>query len=333
MKNYSVQQYQESDYANWNTFISQAKNATFLFHRDFMEYHNDRFQDNSLIVLYKDKWVGVMPANRVGNEVFSHQGLTYGGLVYSEKSKLTTIVNAFRAALSFLAANEIIKLYLKTIPSIYHTKPSEELQYALFLAEAKLFRRDSLSVIDLSQNYKISKIRKRGVQKGVCNKLFVKEEITFESFWNKILIPNLEEKHKAKPIHSIEEMDHLKSLFPNNIRQFNVYNGDEIVAGTTIFESQHVAHCQYISKYEKQEDLGSLDFLFHFLITDVFLNKRFFDFGISNESQGKKLNEGLSYWKESFGASTIVHDFYEIETANYTKLNSYFTTSNTSSKV
>lgn len=329
MKNYSVQKYQESDYANWNAFIGQAKNATFLFHRDFMEYHRNRFQDNSLIVLHKEKWIAVLPANIVGNELFSHQGLTYGGLVYNEKSKLSTIINAFGAILTFLDANKIEKLLLKTIPSIYHTKPSEELQYALFLAEAKLVRRDSLSVLDSSQEFKISKIRKRGIQKGITNKLVVKEEKTFKSFWEEILIPNLEEKHGAKPIHSVEEMDRLKSLFPNNIRQFNVYHNEIIVAGTTMFESKHVAHCQYISKYEKQEDLGSLDFLFHFLITEVFAKKRFFDFGISNELQGKKLNDGLSYWKESFGASTIVHDFYQIETANHSKLNSIFTKSNT----
>lgn len=333
MKNYSVQKYQESDYNKWNAFIGEAKNATFLFHRDFMEYHNDRFQDNSLIVLHKDKWIGVMPANRVGNQIFSHQGLTYGGLVYGEKSKLATIINAFRAVLLFLASNEIEKLYLKTIPSIYHTKPSEELQYALFLAEAKLVRRDSLSVIDLSQKYKISKNRKRGIQKGISNKLVVKEENAFGSFWEEILIPNLEEKHRAKPIHSVEEIGHLKNIFPDNIRQFNVYHNDIIVAGTTIFESQHLAHCQYISKYEKQEDLGSLDFLFHFLITEVFPKKRFFDFGISNELQGKKLNDGLSHWKESFGASAIVHDFYEVETANHSKLDSFFSKSNSSLNV
>lgn len=333
MKNYSVQKYQESDYNKWNAFIGEAKNATFLFHRDFMEYHNDRFQDNSLIVLHKDKWIGVMPANRVGNQIFSHQGLTYGGMVYGEKSKLATIINAFRAVLLFLAYNEMEKLYLKTIPSIYHTKPSEELQYALFLAEAKLVRRDSLSVIDLSQKYKISKNRKRGIQKGISNKLVVKEENAFGSFWEEILIPNLEEKHRAKPIHSVEEIGHLKNIFPDNIRQFNVYHNDIIVAGTTIFESQHLAHCQYISKYEKQEDLGSLDFLFHFLITEVFPKKRFFDFGISNELQGKKLNDGLSHWKESFGASSIVHDFYEVETANHSKLDSFFSKSNSSLNV
>ena len=324
MKNYSVKQYQESDYTNWNTFIGQAKNATFLFHRDFMEYHKERFEDNSLIVLYKEKWIGVIPANRVGNKIFSHQGLTYGGLVYNEESKLATVITAFRAVLLFLNANGIEQLYLKTIPSIYHTKPAEEIQYALFLAEAQLVRRDSLSVIDLSQQYDFSKIRKRGIQKGIVNGLIIKEEADFESFWNEVLIPNLEERHSAKPVHSLQEMKVLKSLFPTNIRQFNVYHNDKIVAGTTVFESETVAHCQYISKYEKDKNLGSLDFLYHFLITEAFADKRFFDFGISNESQGKKLNEGLSYWKESFGGSTIIHDFYEVQTVNHFKLENIF---------
>jgi hypothetical protein len=325
VKNFSVKQYQENDYENWNVFIGQAKNATFLFHRDFIEYHKDRFDDFSLMVFDNEKLVAVLPANKVGNEIFSHQGLTYGGLVINEKSKLTTVINAFRSILLFLKDNEIEKLHLKTIPSIYHNKPAEEIQYALFLAEAKLVRRDSLSVIDLSQKYDFSKIRKRGIQKAIANGLVIKEETNFESFWNEVLIPNLDERHNAKPVHSLEEIKVLKNLFPNNIRQFNVCHNDKIVAGTTVFESEKVAHCQYISKYENEENLGCLDFLYHFLITEVFANKRFFDFGISNEEQGKKLNEGLSYWKESFGASTIVHDFYEVETKNYDKLDSFFT--------
>ncbi|MFV8364858.1 GNAT family N-acetyltransferase [Flavobacterium sp. XS1P27] len=324
MKNYSVKQYQESDYTNWNTFIGQAKNATFLFHRDFMEYHKDRFEDFSLMVFEDKKLVAVLPANKVGAIVYSHQGLTYGGLVCNEQSKLTTVINAFRSVLLFLNENKKEKLHVKTIPSIYHSKPAEEIQYGLFLTEAKLVRRDSLSVIDLSQKNNFSKIRKRGIQKGILSGLIIKEEEVFESFWNEILIPNLNERHDAEPVHSIAEMNLLKNNFPQNIRQFNVYFNDKIVAGTTVFESETVAHCQYISKYEQDENLGSLDFLYHFLITEVFADKRFFDFGISNEDQGRKLNEGLSYWKESFGASAIVHDFYEVETVNHFKLENIF---------
>jgi hypothetical protein len=321
VKNYTVKLYQETDYEKWNDFIGQAKNATFLFHRDFMEYHKDRFEDFSLLVYENEKLVSVLPANRVNDVVYSHQGLTYGGLVYDEKAKLVSVIEIFKNILIFFNEKAVVKLHLKTLPAIYHLKPSEEIQYALFLAEAKLVRRDSLSVLNLSHENKISKIRRRGIQKAILNDLIIREEDDFEGFWNEILIPNLDKKHKAKPIHTLEEIHLLKNIFPDNIRQFNVYQNDKIVAGTSVFESKNVAHCQYISKNENQDNLGSLDFLFEFLIKEVFAEKQFFDFGISNENQGKKLNEGLSYWKESFGASTIVHDFYEVETINYGLLN------------
>lgn len=317
MKNYTVRLYHKNDYEHWNVFIGLAKNGTFLFHRDFMEYHSDRFRDYSLIVLDNEKWVAVLPANVVGNEVFSHQGLTYGGLVYNEKLKLAAVIETFKSILSYLNENKIEQLQLKLIPSIYHQKPAEEFNYALFLTEAKLVRRDSLAVIDLSKPYSISKTRKECIRRGVKNNLVIKEELNFKLFWEDVLQPNLDRKHQAKPVHSIAEIEMLQQKFPNNIRHFNVYQDDKIVAGTTIFISENVAHPQYVSGMNNKNELGSLDFLYHHLVTSVFKDKRFFDFGISNEEQGKKLNEGLVFWKESFGASIIVQDFYEVKTSIY----------------
>lgn len=317
MNKYTIKQYEPKDYKSWNSFVGKAKNGTFLFHRDFIEYHNDRFRDYSLIVLENEKWVAVLPANVVGNEVFSHQGLTYGGLVYNEKLKLASVIETFKSVLCFLNDNKIEQLQLKLIPSIYHQKPAEELNYALFLAEAQLIRRDSLSVIDLSLKPHIASGRNEGIFKGKKNKLEIKEVDDFEEFWNEILILNLAQKHQAKPVHSLQEMIKLKKFFPDNIRQFNVYENGIIVAGTTIFETETAAHCQYISGIAHKNELGGIDLLFHHLITDVFKNKPFFDFGTSNEYQGRKLNSGLSYWKESFGAGTIVQDFYEVKTSNF----------------
>jgi hypothetical protein len=317
VKNYTVKRYQENDYEKWNAFIGKAKNATFLFHRDFMEYHKNRFRDYSLIVLDEEKWVAVLPANVVDNEVFSHQGLTYGGLVYNEKVKLASVIEIFKSLLLFLNDNKIVKLQLKLIPSIYHQKPAEELNYALFLAEAQLIRRDSMAVLDLSKPYTITKTRKECIRRGIKNNLIIKEELNFKLFWDEVLEPNLNKKYQAKPVHTIAEIEMLQRKFSNNIRHFNVYQDDKIVAGTTVFISENVAHPQYISGMGNKNELGSLDFLYHYLITSVFKEKRFFDFGISNEEQGKKLNEGLVFWKESFGASIIVHDFYEVKTSNY----------------
>lgn len=320
MKNYTIKRYQENDYANWNAFISQAKNATFLFHRDFMDYHKDRFEDYSLQVFKGEKLVAVLPANRVENVVYSHQGLTYGGLVYGDKLKLASVIVVFKAILFYLNENEITKIQLKTIPSIYHNKPAEELNYALFLAEAQLIRRDTLAVIDLSKPILIAKGRKEGVKKGTVNDLKVKEVNDFDDFWENILIPNLEKRYQVKPIHSLQEITNLKRSFPENIRQFNVYCKDKIVAGATLFESENVIHSQYISADKNKNTNGSLDFLYHHFIEEVFKEKKFFDFGTSNENQGKNIKKGLSFWKESFGASTIVQDFYEVETINYSKL-------------
>ena len=320
MKKYTVKRFTENDYDNWNAFVSKAKNATFLFHRDFMDYHKDRFKDYSLLVYKNEKLVAILPANKDGECVYSHQGLTYGGLVYGEKLKLASVILVFKAILIYLNENGISKIRLNLIPSIYHSKPAEELNYALFLAEAQLIRRQTLSVIDSSKPILISKGRQEGIKKGILKRLEIKETNDFEEFWSKLLIPNLEKKYQSKPVHNLQEITSLKKHFPQNIRQFNVYDEGEIVAGATLFESENVIHSQYISAGKNKNKTGCLDFLYYHLIMGIFKDKKFFDFGTSNENQGKILNKGLSFWKESFGASTIVQDFYGVETANFSKL-------------
>ena len=295
-----------------------------MFHRDFMEYHQDKFQDFSLLVYKKEKLVAVFPANKSYKDVYSHQGLTYGGLVLKSDVKFDTVFQIFGELLEYLKACSVDNLFLKQIPSIYNSTFTEELQYLTFILKAKLVRRDTLSVIDLNRKLKISNNRLEGYKRGVKNQLKIVEEDDFELFWNTILIENLKRKHGALPVHSLAEITQLKKTFPKNIRQFNVYNGNKIVAGTTIFESEYVAHSQYISGDKNKNVLGSLDFLHLYLIREVFINKRFFDFGTSNENNGLQINKGLQFWKEGFGARTVTQDFYKIKTDNFDLLNNVF---------
>ncbi|WP_272023478.1 GNAT family N-acetyltransferase [Olleya namhaensis] len=282
-----------------------------------MEYHNDRFNDFSLLVFKGEKLVAILPANRVEDCVYSHQGLTYGGLVFKENLKLNSVLLIYKALLKFLNEAKISELQLKILPSIYNTLPNDEQSYIMFLLNAKLNRRDALSVIDYRQALKFSKDRLEGVKRGKKHGLVIKEEGGFESFWSTVLEPNLNEKHNVKPVHSLAEITALKTNFEKQIRQFNVYQNNQIVAGTTIFESKYVAHSQYISGNNQKNELGSLDFLHHYLITSVFNNKRFFDFGVSNINNGRQVNQGLQYWKEGFGARTVTQDFYTVDTNSY----------------
>ena len=321
MKNFSVRLYKKEDFNIWNSFLTDAKNSTFLHHRNFMEYHSDRFFDFSIMVFDADVLIATLPLNRVDSIVYSHEGLTYGGLILRSNEKLSSVLGIFKNILQFLEQNLIKKIVFKLIPSFYCDAFSDELEYCLYTSDAKLDRIDSLSTLNLQQPYIISKTRKESIRRGIKNNLKIVEEQNFDSFWHSILIPNLEQKHQVNPVHSIKEITYLKTMFPDNIRQFNVYDGAEIVAGTTVFVSKNVAHPQYISGNSAKNALGSLDYLYHHLITEIFADKSFFDFGISNENCGKNLNKGLLFWKESFGAQTVAQRFYSVETQNYKLLN------------
>lgn len=324
MDNYKVIKYSPDFYNKWNDFIKNSKNGTFLFCRDFMDYHKDRFEDFSLLVFKNEKLVAVLPANKVGQKIYSHQGLTYGGLILKKDVKFNIVIEIFFNLLCSLKESGFENLIMKQVPSIYESIFTEEIQYLMFVLKAKLIRRDTLSVIDLNNKLKISNNRQEGYKKAQKYNLVIKEEDNFESFWNTILVKNLKEKHNARPVHTIDEINILKKLFPENIRQFNVYNKDKIVAGTTIFESQNVAHSQYISGDENKNILGSLDFLHIHLVNEIFKRKKYFDFGTSNENNGLQINKGLQFWKEGFGARTVIQDFYDVKTSNYLLLNNVY---------
>lgn len=324
MNTYETRKYQPTDKTAWNNFVKKAKNATFLFHRDFMDYHSDRFQDYSLLVYSDGQLVAILPANLKNEVLHSHQGLSYGGLLLGRKATFQEALFSFKSVLAFLEKEGIALLNLKLVPKIYNLLPSDEMDYLLFLTKAKITRRDLSCCVFNGNPLKIeSSNRLRGIKKGLKNELKVVEEPNCDLFWKNVLEPNLKKVHDQKPVHSLEEINLLKSHFPNNIKQFNVYKDEEIVAGTTIFETSEVAHAQYISANELGRKTGGLDFLFNHLLQH-YSHKKYFDFGISNELQGMKVNKGLMQWKESFGGRGIVHDFYEVKTDNHHLLNDIF---------
>jgi len=320
---FTVKKYNSKHKSLWNNFVQNSKNASFLFYRDFIEYHQDRFEDFSMLVFKGEDLIALIPANKVDDIVYSHQGLTYGGIVLNDKVEFGDVLNSFQSTLSFLNQQSILEFQLKLLPKIYHTLPSDEIDYLLFKTKAILIKRDLTSVIDAKRKLNIQSFnRKRGLKKAIKHKLTVQESSRFDEFWNEILIPNLRITHKVNPVHSLEEITALKANFPERIRQFNVYNEDKIVAGATVFDTKHVAHVQYISAGSDKQQLGSLDLLFDELIHSVYKSKKYFDFGISNVNKGQNINEGLLSWKESFGARPIVHEIYKVETKNFNELNS-----------
>lgn len=310
MKKYTVRLYHKNDYENWNSFIGLAKNGTFLFHRDFMDYHNDRFEDYSLIVLDGEKWVTVLPANVVGNEVFSHQGLTYGGLVYSENVGAEAVEIIFDVILDFLKNNKVQNFILKLIPDFYTLRAAHEINYFLYQKKAHLQKRSMNLAIDYSKPLQISKSKLKHFKRISQLDISIEETEDCSSFWNQILIPRLQEKYQANPVHSLEEINHLKLKFPSNIKQINAYFEGEIVAGITLFCSQQVVKSQYGATSLKGESIRALDYLFINLIKKYTSEFSFFDMGLVDG--GNSYSLGLLKQKQELGCAVYVQDVYKV---------------------
>lgn len=307
----------EPEYARvWNDFLSTAVNSTFLFDRGFMEYHADRFVDCSLLVFDGDSLIALLPANIAGDRLVSHGGLTYGGLLVRWGADLQEIANALGGVLRWCEDEGIRTLIYKRLPRIYSRSLDDEIDYLLFVLDARLFRRELSVAVDLGPNalpYRSG--RRSSVATAARRGCDVERTDDLRPFWTNVLTPVLEQRHGATPVHSVEEIMLLARRFPENIRQFNVMHGDEIVAGATLFVTERVAHTQYLAVSEEGRRLRALDLLVDYLLRNEFSNKRYFDFGTSSLDEGKAMNSGLHFWKEGFGARGVCHDFYELDTS------------------
>jgi len=298
--------------AQWNKFAARARQRSFLFQRDYMDYHAQRFRDNSLIVMRNGRIHALLPANIDGQTLYSHQGLTYGGLITDNKATTADVCQIFKEINNYLRAEGIRRLIYKPTPWIYHLLPAEEDLYAIStICNAHLIARHISSTICPTHRLPFTESRKSGIRKAQREALQVREATSFESFW-KILTQNLENKYHVRPVHTLDEIVLLKSRFPEAIRLFQVENqSGTVLGGTVIYETQRVVHTQYISASPVGKVQGAIDLLFHHLLTEEYKDVEYFDFGKSSEGDGHDLNTQLIFQKEGFGGRGVCYDTYE----------------------
>ena len=308
---FEIRQYTKADKAAWDAFVAQSKNGTFLFFRDYMDYHADRFADHSLMIYYKSALYALLPANLKDDTLYSHQGLTYGGLLMTDKSKTAVVRDAFYAINDYLRQQGVSRVVYKHIPWVYATLPSEEDLFALSnVCHASLASRDVASVVMLDHRLPFSDLRKRGVKRAGKYGVTISETQDCGEFWS-LLEDNLMKRYGARPVHSLEEISLLKSRFPEHIRLFVASREGRVIGGTLLYMDAHTAKTQYISANEEGKRVGALDLLFSQLITQCEKDGiMYFDFGTSNHVASDDLNDSLIFQKEGFGGRAVCYDTY-----------------------
>lgn len=312
MKNYTVKRYDAHDHDLWNAFIRKAKNATFLFERGFMDYHSDRFEDFSLVIFDSDQLVAVLPANRLGSVLHSHQGLTYGGMVFLPDVDSSDAFGILEAAIRFLRQQSFTELLVKPILDFYPETASNELADFLNQHQAQLIRRDLNLAIDFNGPDLLSSSKKKHFRRVSELGLEIKESNAFDAFWDQVLEPKLKEKYGTAPVHSKQEITLLGKRFPQHIVQYDAYFDGQIVAGITLFKFNNGIKSQYGATTPAGEKLRALDFLFINLIEKYKNELSFFDMGTVMTHDGQ-INAGLLQQKQELGCTSYHQDFYSLK--------------------
>jgi hypothetical protein len=309
-----VCEYSESEHASaWDELVRRSRSAHFLFERSYMDYHADRFTDCSLVVFDgEQRLLAVLPANRSGDIVVSHAGLTFGGLIADASLTTRRTVAVLSAIVSHLRERGARELIYKPVPHIYHAVPNEEDLYALHTLSARLVRRDVSCAIRPDAAPPPSKGRRAGVAAAARDGVSVERSGEFGAFMQ-LDADALMARHGQAPVHSPEEMELLAGRFPGRIELHVARRRRELLAGVLTYVTDTVAHAQYIAASPAGFEAHALDAVVARLIGEVYREKRFFDFGISTEQDGRLLNEGLIRNKESFGARAVVYDRYALD--------------------
>lgn len=302
--------YSPRDEGTWNAFVAQSKNGTFLLDRRYMDYHASRFHDHSLMIYKEERLFALLPAHREGKQLFSHNGLTYGGLLIGPKAKTAEIVTLFEELNEELRDEGFRQVTYKRIPWIYHHVPAEEDLYALFkVCGAHLTARDVSSVICQENPLHWSQNRRIRKNKALRQGVEVTTSEDFPVFWE-VLRDNLMNKYGVEPTHSLEEIQLLRQRFPDNIRLYIALKEGKVIGGTVLYVTPRVVHAQYISASPEGKELGALDAIYERILHHDFVDCPYFDFGKSTEDNGYLLNTSLIHQKEGFGARAICYDTY-----------------------
>ena len=310
MRELVVKKYAKSHKELWDDFILNARNGLFLFMRDYMDYHSDRFNDHSLLFFNGNKLVAVLPANEKDGQIITHEGLTFGGVLTKRNIRIAEILVIFQQLKEYLIGEGVNALIYKSIPYIFHAYPAQEDLYCLSRLNAKIQKRELSSVIEIGKKIPFSETKRQLARKCALNNVIVEESIDFNDYWN--LLRSVLNKYNVKPVHTLEEICHLKSQFPTFIRLFEARKDGHLLAGIVIYDYQSVVHTQYMANSDEGRKCGALDYLNYILLNEVFSEREFYSFGISTTNGGKELNSGLVLQKELMGGRGVILDTYEL---------------------
>lgn len=318
MTTWRVLPYTPSDFTDWEVLVERSGNGTMLHTRRFLAYHGTRFVDVSLTVRdERGQLVGIVPAAEDPSDpstVVSHPGATFGGLLVDPEVTGASYHAMFDDILAHWATLGYARVVYKAVPQIYHSIPRHEDAYVLWRIGAELARCTLSACIDLRSRPELSSRRKRSLQKAARAGCMIEPGVVLLP----VLWPVVEEaliaRHGVRPVHTLAEIEDLAGRFPKAIDVLAATVEGSVVGAIVLFDALTVSHVQYSVSAPSGMVVSAMDALIERAIErGIERGVRYLDLGISTDSSGRELNEGLHRFKTGFGGGTIVYKQYELQ--------------------
>ncbi len=306
----------------WDAFVRLARNGTIFHTRKFLSYHPEgRFVDASLVLLDGANIVGVLPAALKDKMLVSHPGASYGGLVVASETSVEETGAMLKAIVDHAKEKGFAGVsMLRLPPASLQKQYSEDQLYWFYHMGFSLTRCEMDGAIDLSTlsldmilDSLTGKCRNM-VRQAERAKIEVRLSNDFATFWP-ILEGVLGARHGTKPTHTLAEIQKLHELLPDGFRLLAAYQGKTMVGGIVLIT---IGDKALYTLYMAQEYSAQKDHPMHLLLVEAMRTamkegKRVLHLGVSTEDGGKKINEGLFFFKESFGCRPVRRESWELK--------------------
>jgi hypothetical protein len=321
LSEYSIERFQSQHSEKWDRFVWQANNGTIFHTRKFLGYHPpDRFEEHSLIVLKKTKWIALLPVVVIEEKdkriLFSHRGASYGGFVHKHTVGVSDAFRIVEATLEYAKGQNFDGIDVTLPPQCYLYRPSDYIEFAMIQLGFHYRKREISSVIPLDFAADqilstFSESSRRAVRRAQKLNVVVRKSEDYQTFY-KILKKNLQLRHNVHPTHTLDELLLLKKMYPERIQLYAAFHDQTMVAGVVLFLcNPHVVLAFYISHDDDLQKYRGVNLLFHDIILWGIKKKvNFLDFGIFTVNEDP--NWGLAKFKESFGAQGIFRNSLRI---------------------
>jgi hypothetical protein len=317
-----VERYRTNDRSRWEKFVTTAENGT-IFHRQrFLSYHPpDRFQPHHLFFRKKNRLLAVLPAvvreDKGRRILVSHAGASYGGFVMRPRLGIRECHLLVEAFLGYAGSQGFHRIVMTPPPIFYSASLSNAIDFSLIKNGFSYLRRELTSAVPLpakgEEIFTSFKSEARtATRKAIKLGVTVEESDDFAAFYE-ILRHNLRMRHDVAPTHTLEELLHLKKLFPDEIRLFSALRNEQPLAGVVLFVcNPQVILAFYISHRDEFQKYRPVNLLFyHIMDWGRRRGFRYLDFGTFTLDM--EPNWGLGKFKETFGARGLFRDTYVLD--------------------